>query len=125
MFMFSKNIIVEKVLLVPRARVCPVIHIIRRGRQEKKWKVYNLREIEFLFLISYISVISKFILTLFGSIYYRHSFNKNVCGLGIEALGSYVKWQILNEYYSMYTTVLSFLTSNTSNFKGSPIALQF
>lgn len=77
-------------------------------------EVYNLREIEFLFLISYISIICKFIQTLFGSIYYIHSFNKNVCGLGTEALGSYVKWQILSEYFSMYSTVLSFLPSNTS-----------
>lgn len=43
-----------------------------------------------------------------------HSFNKNACGLGTEALGSYAKWQILNEYYSMYSTVLPFLPSNTS-----------
>lgn len=36
MFMFSQNIIVEKILLVPGARVFPVIHIIRRGRREEK-----------------------------------------------------------------------------------------
>lgn len=82
MFMLSKNIIVEEILLFTRERVSfPIIHIIRRGRGEEKERIYNLKEIESHFLISYILIICKFYPNavwpyLLHS--FIHSFNKHI-----------------------------------------------
>lgn len=92
MFMLSKNIIVEEILLFTRERVSfPIIHIIRRGRGEEKERLYNLKEIESHFLTSYILIICKFIQMLFGPIYCIHSFtpSTNTYGFGTEVLSSY------------------------------------
>lgn len=92
MFMLSKNIIVEEILLFTREKVSfPITHIIRRGRGEEKKRIYNLKEIESHFLISYILILCKFIQILFGPIYCIHSFtpSTNTHGFGTEILSSY------------------------------------